>query len=356
MDFSQLEGCSTWMNKCFEQNDFSVKTTISDVWLPGSHDAGTNNLSFNYRKEDIPKELVSLLSSNLSCCVKNCVLNIVRKYAKTQTYSIFELLMYGSRYLDLRPVVIFDKEDRTRKLFISHVLLGKESFVTILKQILKFLKAYEKEFLVLDIYCLRTALKLRVPDDLILIEKEIDSILKEYIVPCHQWKLPLGELLKMNRRVFVIMEKEGLNYSAEHGRSKIRRMWPNEFNVEQLKKKLVKEMLLSVENISSSSRTPIHHVLEFIRSVPEENAALFYTKGILSGIFCCPGCFPTNLTQINRPLIKLGPMWVEEMVNQASDSKRAYVVMMDFVEKENQLLIEKVISMNWRHLKNENQL
>ena len=95
-----------WMGECFENVSNFGERKIRDVWLPGSHDAGTYNLSFSYRDEDMPETLVNLLHSKLPQCTSNLILNVVRRYAKTQGHSILEQLIYGSRYLDLRPVVV----------------------------------------------------------------------------------------------------------------------------------------------------------------------------------------------------------------------------------------------------------
>ena len=118
----------------------------------------------------MPVTVVKLLRSKLLRCTKSFILNVVRRFAITQEYSVLEQLNYGSRYLDLRPVVVKDDQTKEINTFISHGLLGNDEFPMVLKQIASFLKTNKKEFIILDIYCLRAALRLQLPVDMMYIE------------------------------------------------------------------------------------------------------------------------------------------------------------------------------------------
>ena len=329
-----------WMGECFRHLGDFGKRKICDVWLPGSHDAGTYDLSFSYRDEDMPEAVVRLLRSRLPSCVRNSILAVVRRYARTQKHSIFDQLCYGSRYLDLRPVVVRDSKSTEGQTFISHGLLGKERFSDVLQQILRFLETNEKEFLVLDIYCLRSALRLQLPEDMVLVEAEIESVLGKFIVNPSRWDTPIEELLGLDQRVYLVLERNGANYHASYGRDSICRVWPNEFGLENLKQKLESEFS------RQSSKPQLHRVLEFIRSVPEGDS-FFFVKGALAGMACCPCLpYPRDLEQINRPLTRLGKSWLTEFTEIGTPFDPA-IVMMDFVGEQNELLIEQTIAMNW---------
>lgn len=108
---------------------------IARVILPGSHDSGAYELKHRAGRS-------ITCGCLLECC---CIRNIVTSWSITQGRDIYNQLMAGCRYLDLR--VAWIESERTFRF--QHTLLGVE-IRDILYQVASFLKNSREEFLILD--------------------------------------------------------------------------------------------------------------------------------------------------------------------------------------------------------------
>jgi hypothetical protein len=361
-----------WMEQNWETWGLGEKR-ISEIWLPGSHDAATDDLSLQYRNSDMDDELLYHLQQPVYRTCSCFILAFIRRWATTQHSSVLSQLNAGSRYLDLRPVVT-DAGD----ILCTHALLGKRPFKGILTDIHVFLGANPKEFLILDLHCLRAALSL-TQNDMERIESVIFETLNNFIIPESSWDCPLNVLLEKNVRIFVVMEKDdnARNFHARHGTAKVRRVWHNTHDIGILKEKIEEEIQYRA---TQDEQPRLVHILSFLRTPPDGgNAGCFYVMGIISFFFCClRRWFPSSLAELNNDIKQQSPSWINEWkhlyysrnnlilrnmqaanqicnedehicitIKDAEKPKmyRSSVMMMDFVT-ENRELVMSVIELN----------
>lgn len=148
-----------WMKADFE---FLKDKTLSQITLPGAHNAGAYNLSLEV-SPDIPQIVVNIsrikrslaekLGSNIfgrvgdlgASFLENTALKISKKWAETQSMDIYGQLNSGIRYLDLR--IFWDK--KVNDFRFHHSLLG-EKFKIGLSQIKEFSQKYPEEILMVN--------------------------------------------------------------------------------------------------------------------------------------------------------------------------------------------------------------
>lgn len=87
---------------------------IRDLFLPGTHDSGSYRLNFNPSLKE----------------------TIITKYSLTQDENIFNQLMHGIRYLDIR---VGHYSNTPEKFFINHGIIRQVSLIDVIDQIKDFL-------------------------------------------------------------------------------------------------------------------------------------------------------------------------------------------------------------------------
>lgn len=116
---------------------------INRVIMPGSHDSGSYNLGNEIPpKEDIPYGLNVLSKWGIN--IVNDI--VIRPWAKTQSLSIYDQLMNGTRAFDLR--VAF--RDADRDFYVVHGLLGPK-LSEVLNDMVKFLQEHPQEIIIISV-------------------------------------------------------------------------------------------------------------------------------------------------------------------------------------------------------------
>ncbi|GIX98826.1 PI-PLC X-box domain-containing protein DDB_G0293730 [Caerostris darwini] len=126
---------------------------LSEIMIPGSHDAG----SIHYKRVRTP----------------------LSKYEYTQELSIYNQIMYGLRYFDLRVGYYEKKPDQ---YYINHNFLRTETTVkTVLEEVKKYLLMSTKDIIILDVHDFPHGFK--TPENHKKLQTMIIDILGNYIIP-----------------------------------------------------------------------------------------------------------------------------------------------------------------------------
>ena len=127
---------SQWMNEIFSS---IRKKPLSNITIPGSHDACAYNLSTTEIAPFAPAALNS-------CLVRNCCGCVSQNFALAQSDNLFEQMQSGSRYLDIR--VTFD--EKRNLLRTEHSLYGLP-IRQLLQQVALFIELAPSEFVILHL-------------------------------------------------------------------------------------------------------------------------------------------------------------------------------------------------------------
>ena len=108
--------------------DMIKDKTLKDIMIPGSHNAGSYERGFSVSR------------------------SLLKKYVFCQDEDVFNQLVYGIRYLDIR--ISFENiKDQPEKLWIVHGILRTEiTLDEVFQQVKQYLDATEKEVVLLDFH------------------------------------------------------------------------------------------------------------------------------------------------------------------------------------------------------------
>ncbi|XP_054708047.1 PI-PLC X domain-containing protein 1-like [Uloborus diversus] len=201
LDSSCLQTRPFWM---YENRKYLQSLLLHEAMIPGSHDSG----SFYYENRT----------------------NTIIKYKYAQEEPIFDQLVYGLRYFDLRIGYYRHSQD---KYYINHNFLKTEHSVkSVLNQVKQFLDN-SKEIVILDFH------NFPVGFDNSFIHMRLMQIIlrtfRDYLIPTDAGGLTFGELWAKNKRVLVSYDNR-LRYL--HGKllwPAIPRAWGNKQRPEDLK-------------------------------------------------------------------------------------------------------------------------
>ncbi len=219
---------SDWMG---DQANLIGNNPLNGIFIPGSHDSATYRLEQKFGKN---QDLTSKLNVLRYFLVGFAVTKIAEKWAQAQNLSIYEQLLNGVRYLDLRVIYRDSKKD----FYIVHSLYGP-SLDEVLQQIVSFLEKNPREILIVQVGDLRympqgqknhvdliSKIKGRLGKWLVL--NSIDSLNK-----------PIRELWDANQRVVLIYNQNDIaNQSKLFSQRVIDSFWANADNLADLKTKL----------------------------------------------------------------------------------------------------------------------
>eukprot|EP01130_Rhizamoeba_saxonica_P015160 TRINITY_DN6751_c0_g1_i1.p1 TRINITY_DN6751_c0_g1~~TRINITY_DN6751_c0_g1_i1.p1 ORF type:complete len:392 (+),score=64.95 TRINITY_DN6751_c0_g1_i1:150-1178(+) len=94
--------------------------TLSEITLPGTHDTGTYNLTFDLQDKNFLEPWVVEIIEYLERIGIEEPLKVILRWAVTQKYNVYEMLWNGIRFLDIR--VCFDEKHQVFRL--HHTLMG----------------------------------------------------------------------------------------------------------------------------------------------------------------------------------------------------------------------------------------
>ncbi|XP_055375753.1 uncharacterized protein LOC129608324 [Condylostylus longicornis] len=171
-----LKAYPIWMN---EMKDDIGELTIKDLLIPGTHNSGSYKPGFNPNKD---------------------YLDIFQRFTLTQDEDVWEQLMHGIRYLDIR-VGYYDW--KPEKFFTNHDVSRQRPLVEILEHVREFVKL-TNEIVIVDFQEFPVGFhnNQTIHDSLI-------SLIKRYfggyiILPGkHEWNQNLNEIWSNNQNIFV---------------------------------------------------------------------------------------------------------------------------------------------------------
>ncbi|KAF8770592.1 PI-PLC X-box domain-containing protein like [Argiope bruennichi] len=174
-----------WM---YEMKDIIGNRTLKDLMIPGTHNAG----SFEHYRPDRNTPKI--------------------RYQMCQDEDVFNQLVYGNRFLDLR--VIFQHVAGSKeKFWITHNILRTNNSVReVLQQVKRFLDN-TNEIVIMDFHLFYMGfLDSWVDDRHKELMKMVISILGNYMMPTsYEYSTPLNEMWKNNKRLLVgYASKQGI--------------------------------------------------------------------------------------------------------------------------------------------------
>ena len=129
---------SRWMENLPNEKQLSP---LKDLVIPGSHDSGTFFLDQNMEIGPDESSAIHTLGSIFGKVAKS----VIHNWSVTQSMTIYEQLLSGIRYLDLR--VAYRAEDK--KIHVVHGLFGW-TIDQVLDEVNRFVANYPKEIVILD--------------------------------------------------------------------------------------------------------------------------------------------------------------------------------------------------------------
>ncbi|XP_055386146.1 PI-PLC X domain-containing protein DDB_G0269228-like [Condylostylus longicornis] len=190
---SCIRAYPTWMN---DMKDSIQNFNMKQIFIPGSHDAGSYRLNFNPEKDE----------------------TVITKYSLTQDDNIKSQLMHGIRYLDIRMGYYAFTKD---KFFMVHGITKQRPLKEALEQLKNFV-IETNEIVIFDVRKFELGFQnIEVHRELIMY---IESYIGEYLVDAtHSWDITLNEIWN-----------SGKNIILTYGDSSMRNEFPNIlFNIVQ---------------------------------------------------------------------------------------------------------------------------
>ena len=226
--FADNARLSDWMA---DQERLIQQRRLSDIFIPGSHDSATYRLEQKFGKN---QDMTSKLNVLRYFLVGFAVTKIAEKWAKAQDLSIYDQLLNGVRYLDLR--IIF--RDSKKKFYTVHGLYGP-SLDSILQQIARFLTEHPKEILIIQVGDLGYMPKGK--NSHIDLVNQLRQSLGQWLVPNNSVALnkSIQELWKTNQRIVLIYNDSLVATEPDlFPRKFINSYWANSDNPRDLKTSL----------------------------------------------------------------------------------------------------------------------
>ena len=179
-----------WMN---DNWDNIKDINILNITLPGTHDSGSYSCNPTLGMAPFAPKITK------NKLISTCFGGTIRRWADSQGIDLYQQLSCGARYLDLRVCVsVNDHQIRT-----EHSMYGT-TFDDLFNQINCFLMTYRKEFVILHLRHFQYYKMYDMPDKYHeeFIGK-IKQVFGDIIIKEKDFQLPLEELLKNKKRVFV---------------------------------------------------------------------------------------------------------------------------------------------------------
>ncbi|TFK33406.1 PLC-like phosphodiesterase [Crucibulum laeve] len=183
---------STWMG---DHRDWLGGKRINQISLPGTHDAGTFDLSLN--KSSDAASLVGELSKY------PLTSGVIRSWAKTQSLTFTGQLYAGVRFFDLRIGVSLNDDDRS--LRFVHSVESNDTVRSLLEPMGTWMREHKDELIILDVQHLYNfdshATKY---DDLLTTFRDIFGSL---LVPWSYFKeeKPFASYISSGKRVILLL-------------------------------------------------------------------------------------------------------------------------------------------------------
>ncbi|KAH7646622.1 hypothetical protein HUG17_2160 [Dermatophagoides farinae] len=171
--------------------------SILELALPGTHNAASYEIS---GKMNFPR---------------------LDKYIYCQDESVWNQLIYGIRFLDLRLAYDNEQKNERDRVWIAHGMVKVDILlVDVLEQVLAFLLSTHQEIIILDFHRFEDGLQESLPDideRHSIIERLINDYLGSFLIPVDiGWNRPLRELIAMNKRVYIGYARDHRNRQFFH--------------------------------------------------------------------------------------------------------------------------------------------
>ncbi|CAL4159565.1 unnamed protein product [Meganyctiphanes norvegica] len=196
-----------WLSELSGDELGSVK--LADVLLPGTHDAGASG-----------KFGLSILGE------------VVGRWTFTQDESLWEQLILGSRYLDIR---ISYYNNTQEKFFINHADIRIAPLIDYVHDVAAFMRS-TMEIVIFDIH--RLPVGFDHPDRYLELINFLYLHLGRWMTPRSLYPNPtLGEIWDSGRRLIVTFPS---GYASDHPYlwNQVHHAWPNTNNLDDLKSRL----------------------------------------------------------------------------------------------------------------------
>ncbi|RXG51417.1 PI-PLC X domain-containing protein 3 [Armadillidium vulgare] len=286
---------------------------LHHLYIPGSHDSFSYDLQKNAVGPDAPF-YVSCLSP-IPCYIKNVFL----RWFTTQNTSVYEQLMHGIRYFDIRVAV------KNKKFYFVHALLGSQ-LPPLLMEMRKFLDDHRGEVVLLDfqhLFGFDSAIHL-------LFMNIIKDIFSGIICPFYEDvnSLTLSFLLEHKYQVIIVYRPTTAPCLPEFWpSSSLPNPWPNTVDIPYMVSFLNEKINARNRNIFFVSQCVLTPTLGYI------------VKNVTSSLE----------RKLCRPCNNAVGSWVTSL----SDTFSPNIIMTDFVDQDNWEIPKAIVHCNYKLMENE---
>ncbi|KAJ7378205.1 PI-PLC X domain-containing protein 2 [Desmophyllum pertusum] len=291
---------------------------LKDLVMPGSHNAGTSFLDKNMEIGPSASSTIQNLGRCCGCC--GCFKSVVHNWSVTHSLTIYDQLLSGIRYLDLR--VAYRAEDN--EMYMIHALYGR-TIQQVLEEVNRFVAEYPKEIVILDFkfYNMDTASHKTLADMLIA---KFGKILR---APGEDGpKVTLQEMWGKAETIIVIYNNTDVvnTHPSFWSTQFISAPWPNTADVNVMLDFLNRH---SAERASASDDA--FHAPQALLT-PQPTTVICNICSTLKDVLA-------------RPCNRRVTAWLKTLIETKSHKHKFNIIMADFVEIEE--FIPTVVSLNY---------
>ena len=212
---------SSLAKNCIKTNPFWIEKslplighrTLPSIMIPGTHNSGS------YEK-----------------WTKNSYYSLLKRFVITQDESIYNQLVYGVRYLDMR-IGYYDVSGSDDKLWIVHDLLRTNlTLHSAVKEVKQFVTAAPKEIVIFDFHRFVKGFELNDENNETVIRKRFEEFsaiitneLGDLAIPYSLgYGITINDLIRLDKRILIGFQTDKSKYLAnQYLWPSVRHQWPN---------------------------------------------------------------------------------------------------------------------------------
>jgi len=293
------------------------KVPLINLAIPGSHDSGSYGISGRSRIAPDAENIIRKLFPFVPC--------VIRRWSKTQQYSIEDQLNNGIRYLDLRVASNASND----KLYFVHALFCEE-ITEPFEDLLGFLQKHPKEVVILDFQHFYDFSSQHHIQLISFIMKLFDGkIFVRSLEESNLIHLTLSGAYKYGKQMVVIYRNSTFTSDKFFRSYDFPTPWPNATKIEDLKEILEKRL---------TTRTPMIGFVQQVLLTPDAN-------------FILPRFYSTLRKKCAKKVDSLMTDWIKEQspgMFKDGDKPLSNVFLADFVDIKNNNFSKTVIDLNMK--------
>jgi len=182
--------------------------TLADFSIPGTHDSGSyKSLVENMQKEPAHAKQILNLARSVSVDVKPFIGSIATAWARSQSASVYQQLMSGARYIDLRACFLQTPHDKSGTWVAHHGIVPGVAVQEILNDVKRFVDEHAKEVVVLELshFGECTDRKPTLQENALLVKTVLSTFGKLLVPKAQGFRDLVRQLVAKNTRVYSVI-------------------------------------------------------------------------------------------------------------------------------------------------------